>query len=81
MIANQTDEFVGLSGPFRNRPSGKFNGADAIMAKCKPYWVVRYIGGYPYSVLREIEFSSESAAKDFIATFKPATKKTTAGAS
>ena len=68
-LNDKNDELVGLSGPFTKVPSGKFKGADPILKTVAPYWIVRIVGSYPYSVLSDVRFGSEKSAKEFMETF------------
>ena len=63
-----TGELNGITGPYTLRPTGNFRGDEAITRKCAPYWVVRYVGGSPYSILRDVRFGSLAQAEAFAAT-------------
>ena len=61
------DEFVGITGPMTKVASGRFksDGETPIYISCSPYWVVRYVGCYPYAVLKDVRFQSLKSAEAF----------------
>lgn len=66
-MENRTLEVIGIDGPFKKRPSGKFkrDGETPIMAKCTPYWIVRVLHG---TVLHDHRWFSAEAANQFAAS-------------
>jgi hypothetical protein len=70
MQATAKDELVSVSGPFTKVPSGRFSSnGDPILVRCTPYWVLRYVGSYPYAVLADVKFYSAASALAAAKTF------------